>query len=81
VDEVQRMLGKEKYDSLTHVAILEGAKLVGVLKIEDLFSVPNETLAGQAMNPDPLVVGPDTDQEVAARRAVEYGESALPVVD
>lgn len=81
VDEVQRMLGKEKYDSLTHIAILEGTKLVGVLKIEDLFSVPSETPAGQAMDPDPPVVGLDTDQEVAARRAVEHGESALPVVD
>jgi magnesium transporter len=81
VDEVQRMLGKETYDSLTHVAILEGTKLVGVLKIEDLFSVPSEIPAGQAMKPDPPVVGLDTDQEVAARRALEHGESALPVVD
>jgi magnesium transporter len=69
------------YDSLTHVAILEGTKLVGVLTIEALFAAPGEVTAGRLMDPDPPVVASGTDQEVAARRAVEHGESALAVVD
>lgn len=31
VDEIRRSLGEKGYDSLTHIAILEGTKLVGVL--------------------------------------------------
>ena len=81
IEQVRRSLGEGAYDSLTHVAILVGTKLVGVLTIESLFSVPGESAVRQVMDPDPPVVGPGTDQEVAARRAVEHGESALAVVD
>ena len=81
IEQVRRSLGEGAYDSLTHVAILVGTKLVGVLTIESLFSVPGESPVRQVMDPAPPVVSPGTDQEVAARRAVEHEESALAVVD
>ena len=81
IEQVRRSLGEGTYDSLTHVAIVEGARLVGVLTVESLFSMPGESTVRQVMDPAPPAVGPGTDQEVAARRAVEHGESALAVVD
>jgi|SRR5829696_643805 magnesium transporter len=79
--EIRKQLAQNSYDSLTHVAILEDAELVGVLTIEELFSAPEEAVVSESMDSDPPVVVPGTDQEVAARRAVEHGESALAVVD
>jgi magnesium transporter len=62
------------------VAVLEGERLVGVLKIEDVFSAPAGTPVGELMDPHPPSVAPGTDQEIAAWRAVRHGESALAVV-
>lgn len=81
VEEVRRALEENRYDSLTHVAVLEDARLVGVLKIEDLFSAPAGSLASELMDPEPPVVAPSTDQEAAAQLAVRHEESALAVVD
>jgi magnesium transporter len=81
VEEIRRSLLKHRYDSMTHVAILDGAKLVGVLTIENLFSAPKGSVAEEVMDPDPPVVVRSTDQEVAAWQAVRHGESALAVVD
>lgn len=81
IEQVRRSLGEGSYDSLTHVPVLAGTKLVGVLTIESLFSAPGESAVRQVMDPNPPVVGPGVNQEVAARRAVEHGESALAVVD
>ena len=80
-EQVRGSLNEGTYDSLTHVAILEGTKLVGVLSIEALFAASGGVTPGQLMDPNPTVVALATDQEVAARRAVEHGESALAVVD
>jgi magnesium transporter len=81
VEEIRRSLLEGRYDIMTHVAILDGAKLVGVLTIENLFSAPKGSAAHEVMDPDSPVVAPDTDQEVAAWQAVKHGESTLAVVD
>ena len=81
VEEIRRSLLEDRYDSMTHVAILDGAKLAGVLTIENLFAAPKGSVAREVMDPDPPVVVRGTDQEVAAWRAVRGGESALAVVD
>ena len=81
VEEIRRSLLEDRYDSMTHVAILDGAKLAGVLTIEDLFAAPRGSVARDVMNPDPPVVVRGTDQEVAAWQAVRHGQSALAVVD
>lgn len=78
--EIRRALDEGRYETMTHVAVLEGARLVGVLKMEDVFSAPPGTPVGELMDPNPPSVAPGTDQEVAAGRAVRHGESALAVV-
>jgi magnesium transporter len=81
VEEIRRSLLGDRYDGLTHVAILDGAKLAGILTIETLFSAPKGSVAQEVMDPDPSMVAPGTDQEVAAWQAATRGESALAVVD
>jgi magnesium transporter len=54
---------------------------VGVLKIEDLFGALAEAKVSDIMDRDPPVVAPGVDQERAAWKAVQHGESALAVVD
>jgi magnesium transporter len=81
VEEIRRSLLGDRYDGLTHVAILDGAKLAGILTIETLFSAPKGSVAQEVMDPDPSIVAPGTDQEVAAWQAARRGESALAVVD
>jgi magnesium transporter len=81
VGKIRNQLAQNAYDSLTHVAILEDAKLVGVLTIEELFSAPEEAVVSEIMDSESPVVVPGTDQEVAAWQAVKQEESALAVVD
>ena len=51
VEQMRGSLSERTYDSLTHVAILEGTKLVGVLAIEVLFAAPGEVSVGRLMDP------------------------------
>ena len=81
VKEIRDSLREGTYESLTHVAILDEARLVGVLTIESLFSAPEGAVAIEVMDQDPPVVAPGTDQELAARQVVRHEECALAVVD
>jgi magnesium transporter len=72
--------GKE-FDSATHIGVCENGKLVGVLRVEDLLSVPPAARIGEVMDADPPVVARGIDQEKAAWKAVQHGESALAVID
>src|SRR5919109_2805472 len=76
----QSMVGVH-FESATHIGVCDDGKLVGVLRVEELFgALPGETI-GQIMDADPPVVAPGTDQEKAAWKAVQHGESALAVID
>ncbi|MEJ5338633.1 MAG: magnesium transporter [Aquificaceae bacterium] len=79
-ETIERILGK-KYVSASHIVVLEGGKLVGIVTAEDLFSAGPEDRIGGIMDSDPPRVSPDTDQEVVAWQAVQKGEYAMPVVD
>lgn len=81
VGDLRRSLSTQRYDSATHVVVCEGGKFLGILRIEDLLAAPDEATAGDLMDRDAPVVAPGTDQEVAAWRAAQRGESALAVVD
>jgi magnesium transporter len=70
-----------QFESATHIGVCESGKLVGVLRVEDLFAALPDTKIGQLMDADPPVVGPGLDQEKAAWKAVQHGESALAVID
>ena len=63
------------------VAVCRGTQLMGLLPIETLLAAPDEAPLGELMDPQPLVVGPEVRQEVAAWRAVRHGAGGVPVVD
>ena len=79
--DIRRSLEGHSFDTVAEIAICEDGKLVGLLNIEDVLAVPEKTLAHQIMDPYPPVVAPGLDQELAAWKAVQHGESSLAVVD
>jgi magnesium transporter len=81
VGEIRRSLIGQRYDCATDVAVCENGRPVGLLTIEDLLAAQEDVLAREVMDLDPPVVSPGTDQEVAAWKAVQHGETSLAVVD
>jgi magnesium transporter len=79
--EIRAALAGERYDCATDVAVCVEGRLVGLVPIEALLRAPADSSARTIMDPDPPVVRPGADQEVAAWKAVQQGESALAVVD
>ena len=69
------------YDSADDVAVLDGDRLAGLVPIEQLLAAPEQTPLAAIMDPDPPVVGPETDQERAAWTMIDRGESSLAVTD
>jgi magnesium transporter len=78
---ILKMMTCRKYASASHIAICRSGRLEGVLRIEDLLAAEPGTTAGTIMDADPPLVANGMDQEVAAWRAVQHGETSLPVVD
>ena len=64
-DAVDALHGNE-YASVTAVAVMNGERLAGLVRIEDLLRAPGETTIDSIMDAAPPVVSPDTDQEEAA---------------
>lgn len=83
---VRAMLHGRRYESTAHVAVVgpDGGvshRLLGLIRIEDLLAAPADRSAAELMDPDPPVVAPGLDQEKAAWKAAQHGESGLAVVD
>lgn len=74
------MLGK-RYDCASHVAVCDGERFAGILRIEDLLASPDDRTVASLADVNAPTVRPGIDQEVAAWQAVQHGESALAVVD
>jgi magnesium transporter len=81
VDEVRAALTARRYESVADVAVCDEDRLVGLVPVEVVLAAPGDRRIGAVMDPDPPVVAPGTDQEVAAWKAVEHGETSLAVVD
>jgi len=81
VGQIRRSLIGQRYDCATDVVLCENRRPVGLLSIEALLAAPEEAAARDVMDPDPPVVNPGADQEVAAWKAVQRGERSLAVVD
>jgi magnesium transporter len=81
VGEVRTGLAGQVYESADDIAVLDGPALVGVVPIERLLGAPAEVRIQDVMDSDPPVVAPGEDQEVAAWKMVERGESSIAVVD
>ncbi|MFM9884219.1 MAG: magnesium transporter [Burkholderiales bacterium] len=79
-DARQSILGRQ-FERATHIVVCEGPKFAGILRMEDFFAAPTEASVASLMDRDAPTVAIGVDQEVAAWRAVQHGESALAVVD
>ena len=79
--EILRAMAGRKYASATHIAVCEGGKFLGIIRIEDLLSATEGVRAADMMDSNPPQVAHGMDQEVAAWKAVQHGETALAVVD
>jgi magnesium transporter len=69
------------FESATHIGVCDHGRLVGVLRVEELFGALPDMSVGDIMDADPPMVAPGVDQEQAAWKAVQHGESALAVID
>ena len=81
IAELRARLVGHRYESVADMAVCDDDRLVGLLSIETALAAPGHERVGDLMDPDPPVVGPDTDQEKAAWKAVHHGETSLGVVD
>ena len=79
--EVRAALGEQQFESAVDIAVCDGPRLVGLIRIEDLLAAPGGTLAREVMDSDPPVVSPGVDRELAAWHAVRHGEGSLAVAD
>lgn len=69
------------FDAAGHLVVLDGERFRGVLRLEDLLVAADDAPVRALMDPQPPVVAPGLDQEIAAWTAVRRGESALVVLD
>jgi magnesium transporter len=81
VSQIFDSLRGKRFDTAAELAVCEDGRLVGLISVEELFAAPEEARAVDIMDADPAVVAPGVDQEVAAWKAVQHGETSLAVVD
>jgi magnesium transporter len=79
--EMRLALNTRRFELVSHAAVCDEGKLVGILRIEDLLPARADATAESIMDSEPPAVGPGLDQERAAWQAVKHGESALAVQD
>jgi magnesium transporter len=79
--EMRAALTAASFDSAAHVVVCEGQCFRGIVRIEDLLIARADLTAETLMDGGAPAVAPGTDQEIAAWRAVQHGESALALVD
>jgi magnesium transporter len=81
VGDVRRRLAGRRFESASHVVVCCDGRLVGLARLEDVLAAEEATPLADVMDPDPPVIAPHVEEEVAAWKAVRHGESALAVVD
>lgn len=79
--EILGVLMVKPYACSTHIAVCQAGGLLGVIRIESLLPAGEGATAAEIMETEIPVVENGMDQEVAAWRAVQHGQSALAVVD
>lgn len=78
---VRRAMGGRRFESVDAVAVLDGDRLAGLVRLVDLVAAPDDARVEALMDADPPRIAPGADQEVAAWRAVSRGEGTMAVVD
>jgi magnesium transporter len=70
-----------RYEHVSDVAVCDGDRYVGLVRLEDLIAAQPSATAGELMGSAGPVVSPSEDQEASAWRLVAHGERSLPVAD
>ncbi|MCC7258350.1 MAG: magnesium transporter [Gammaproteobacteria bacterium] len=78
---IRRQLATRRFRCASHVVVTRGRQFAGIIRVEDAMAAGETDTAVQLMDARAPVVSPGADQEVAAWRAAQRGESALAVVD
>lgn len=81
VHDVRTSLSGRRFDTAAAVAVIDGSRLAGLVRLEDLLAAAGDAQIGEVMDASPAVVRPGVDQEVAAWHTVQRGEAVLVVVD
>jgi magnesium transporter len=82
VPEVLAALAGRRFATAAAVAVCDDGRLVGLVRLEDLFAAPRDATAAELVDHDAVVVVAATiDREVAVQRAVHHGRETLAVVD
>ncbi|MCW5828934.1 MAG: magnesium transporter [Deltaproteobacteria bacterium] len=85
VDEAIRYLqkqGRSHLETIYYIYVLDSAqRLIGVVSFRDLFASPPDKPVREIMNPEPVAVRADMDQEAVAALFKQHSFLALPVVD
>lgn len=69
------------FESLADIAVCREGLLLGLIPVEAALAAADDVRARSVMDPDPPVVSPGENQEKAAWKAVNHGESSLAVAD
>jgi magnesium transporter len=69
------------YDSVTDIAICDGDRFCGLVRLEQLLAAAPTTPIVDLMDSDVPIVSPGVDEEIVAWRLVQHGERSLPVSD
>jgi magnesium transporter len=81
VAEIRAVLDGGRFDTLVSVVVCDDNRFIGLIDIEELFTLELSVSARDVVDMDVPVVAPGVDQEVAAWRAAQRGKSCLVVVD
>lgn len=79
--EVRDRLIGQMFATVSDLAVCVDGHLVGLVDIERVLGAAPDAAVDRLMDHDPAVVGPDTDQEIAARLMIDHGGGSLAVVD
>lgn len=69
------------YLCASHIVLLEQGRFIGLVRMENLLAAAPAECVGSLVEPEPGVVRPGIDQEVAVSRAARCGDTALAVID
>lgn len=74
------LIGGKRFESAADLAVMNAGALVGLARIEDVLTAPDDVVISDLMDSDPPTISAETNQRAAAWKAVEHGQSAIAVV-
>ncbi len=80
VGDVRRAMAGRRFESVDALAVLDGPRLAGLVRMVDLVAAADDEPVRARMDPDPPRIAPGADQEIAAWQAVRHREGTMAVV-